>query len=96
MITLLSRIFIKNHTDYTNPIVRRQYGSLCSIVGIMLNILFFIGKYIAGTISGSIAIIADGLNSISDAFSSLITLVSFKLAGKKPDPPHPCVPGRIE
>ena len=96
MITLLSRLFIKNHTDYADPTVRRQYGSLCSIVGIMLNILLFIGKYIAGTISGSIAIVADGLNSISDAFSSLITLVSFKLAGKKPDPSHPFGHGRIE
>ncbi len=96
MVTLLARIFIKNHTEYGDSTVRRQYGSLCSIVGIMLNVLLFIGKYIAGTISGSIAIVADGLNSISDALSSFITLVSFKLAGKKPDPSHPFGHGRIE
>ena len=96
MVSLLAKLFIKNHTDYENPVVRRKYGSLCSIVGIFLNVILFAGKYIAGTISGSIAIIADALNSISDALSSLITLVSFKLAGKKPDPSHPFGHGRIE
>ena len=96
MVSLLARIFIKDYTNYEDNIVRRKYGSLCAVFGIILNVILFAGKYIAGTISGSIAIIADGLNSISDALSSLITLVSFKLAGKKPDPSHPFGHGRIE
>ena len=65
-------------------------------VGICLNILLFIGKYFAGTISGSIAIVADSFNNLSDAGSSLITLLGFRLAGKKPDPDHPYGHGRIE
>ena len=96
MISLLSRLFIKNHKDYENPRVRQAYGTLCGAVGICLNILLFIGKYFAGTISGSIAIVADSFNNLSDAGSSLITLLGFRLAGKKPDPDHPYGHGRIE
>ena len=96
MISLLSRLFIENHKDYENPRVRQAYGTLCGAVGICLNILLFIGKYFAGTISGSIAIVADSFNNLSDAGSSLITLLGFRLAGKKPDPDHPYGHGRIE
>lgn len=96
MIPLLARIFIKDYEKYQDTVVRRKYGTLCAIVGIILNVILFAIKYIAGTLSGSIAIIADAMNSISDAGSSLITLVSFKLAGKKPDPTHPFGHGRIE
>ena len=56
MITLLSKIFIKNRGDVTNPAVRKAYGMLCSLTGIFLNILLFAGKYIAGTLAGSIAV----------------------------------------
>ena len=96
MIALLSRLFIKNYRDYENPQVRQSYGTLCGSVGICLNILLFIGKYFAGTLSGSIAIVADSFNNLSDAGSSLITLLGFRLAGKKPDPDHPYGHGRIE
>lgn len=96
MISLLSRLFIKNYKDYENAQVRRAYGTLCGSVGICLNILLFIGKYFAGTLSGSIAIVADSFNNLSDAGSSLITLLGFRLAGKKPDPDHPYGHGRIE
>lgn len=96
MISLLSRLFIKNHKDYENPRVRQAYGTLCGAAGICLNILLFLGKYFAGTISGSIAIVADSFNNLSDAGSSLITLLGFRLAGKKPDPDHPYGHGRIE
>lgn len=96
MISLLSRLLIKNHTDYENPQVRQSYGMLCGLVGICLNVLLCVGKYFAGTLSGSIAIVADSFNNLSDAGSSLVTLLGFRLAGKKPDPGHPYGHGRIE
>lgn len=96
MITFLARIFIKNHKDYNSPSVRQSYGILCGAVGIGLNICLFIGKWLAGILSGSIAITADAFNNLSDAGSSLITLVGFKLSGQKPDTEHPFGHGRME
>ena len=96
MVSLLSKIFIKNRDDVTDPAVRKAYGSLCSALGITLNVLLFAGKYIAGAVSGSIAITADAFNNLSDAGSSAISLVGFRLAGKKPDPDHPFGHGRLE
>lgn len=96
MVSLLSKIFIKNRDDITNPAVRKAYGSLCSALGITLNVLLFAGKYVAGLISGSIAITADAFNNLSDAGSSAISLIGFRLAGKKPDPDHPFGHGRLE
>lgn len=96
MIKLLSRLFIKNRTKMEDQEVRRSYGMLCSIVGIALNVLLFAGKYLAGMISGSIAITADAFNNLSDAGSSVLTLVGFKFSGMKPDKDHPFGHGRIE
>ena len=96
MVTLLEKIFIKNSEKLTVIEKREKYGSLCSVLGICLNIILCIGKFIAGSISGSIAITADATNNLSDAGSSLITLIGFKLAGKKPDNDHPFGYGRIE
>ena len=96
MVSLLSKIFIKNRDDITNPAVRKAYGSLCSALGITLNVPLFAGKYAAGLISGSIAITADAFNNLSDAGSSAISLIGFRLAGKKPDPDHPFGHGRLE
>lgn len=96
MIGFLSRIFIKSSDKTNDPEVRRAYGTLCGIVGILLNALLFTGKFIAGTISHSIAITADAFNNLSDAGSSLITLLGFRMAGQKPDPGHPFGHGRIE
>ncbi len=96
MVTVLSRFFIKNYEQVNEPVVRRQYGVLCGGVGIALNILLFLGKFFAGTISGSIAITADAFNNLSDAGSSLVTILGFKLAGQKPDPDHPFGHGRME
>ena len=96
MISLLSRLFIKDWKNYGDGHVRQAYGTLCGLVGICLNILLFAGKYFAGTLSGSIAIVADSFNNLSDAGSSLVTLLGFRLAGKKPDPVHPYGHGRIE
>ena len=95
MVTLLSRIFIKNNEDTGNPAVRQAYGMLCGSVGILLNILLFIGKFLAGAVSNSIAITADAFNNLSDAGSSIITLLGFKIAGQKPDPDHPFGHGRV-
>jgi cation diffusion facilitator family transporter len=95
MISLLAKIFIKKDGVITKQ-VRKAYGSLCSVVGICLNILLFGIKYFAGTISGSIAITADAFNNLSDAGSSFITLVGFWYAGKKPDLEHPFGHGRFE
>lgn len=96
MFTLLTQLFVKNKDDVTNPDVRNSYGKLSSIYGIFLNALLFAGKYIAGVISGSVAITADAFNNLTDAASSVITLLGFVLSGKKPDPDHPFGHGRIE
>lgn len=96
MITFLARLFIKDYHNTTSPKVRQAYGILCGAVGIGLNILLFIGKFLAGILSGSIAITADAVNNLSDAGSSFITLIGFKMAGQKPDSEHPFGHGRIE
>lgn len=96
MITLLSRLWIKNNKEYTDLTVRRAYGFLAGIVGIVLNIFLFLGKYAAGFLSGSVSVMADAFNNLSDACSSVITLLGFHLAGKEPDPEHPFGHGRIE
>lgn len=96
MISCLARILIKNHTRTDNPKVRQAYGILCGAVGIVLNLLLFAGKITAGVLSGSIAITADAFNNLSDAGSSIVTLIGFKLAGQKPDSDHPFGHGRFE
>ena len=96
MITFLASLFIKDSKNYKEPSVRQAYGVLSGTVGIGLNILLFFGKWLAGTISGSIAIIADAFNNLSDAGSSIITLIGFRLSGQEPDPEHPFGHGRME
>ena len=96
MISLLAKWFIPNRENTADAAVRRAYGQLCGLVGIALNILLFAGKFFAGTLSGSIAITADAFNNLSDAGSSVVTLLGFRLAGKKPDPEHPFGHGRME
>ena len=96
MITVLSHLFIKDREHLEDGGVRRAYGMLCSIVGILLNVLLFAGKYLAGVLSGSIAVTADAFNNLSDAGSSFITLVGFRFSGMKADADHPFGHGRIE
>lgn len=96
MLKLLTRLFIKGSENVTDAGVRRAYGTLCSVYGIFLNILLFAGKYFAGLLSGSVAIVADAFNNLSDAGSSVITLLGFAIAGKKPDLDHPFGHGRVE
>ena len=96
MISILSRWLIKNHKDYSSPTVRLRYGILCGAVGIVFNILLFTGKLIAGSLTGSIGITADAFNNISDAGSSVISLVGFRLSEAKADKEHPFGHGRFE
>ena len=96
MIELLARMFIRDRQNVTDPRVRRAYGLLCGLTGVVLNILLFAGKYAAGRLSGSIAITADAFNNLSDAGSSIVTLLGFRLAAVKPDTEHPFGHGRIE
>lgn len=96
MITLLTRLFINNRNDIKNPSVRRAYGVLCGSLGIGLNLILSLGKFLAGILSGSISITADAFNNALDAASSVITLIGFRMAGHKPDPDHPFGHGRIE
>ena len=93
MISLLARLFLRKKDPAD---LRRGYGMLCGAVGIGLNLLLFGGKFLAGTLSGSIAITADAFNNLSDAGSSFVTLIGFHLAGQKPDVHHPFGHGRIE
>ena len=96
MIELLSHWLIRNRENTGDPAVRLAYGRLCGLVGIGLNLLLSGGKLFAGTVSGSVAVTADAFNNLSDAGSSVVTLLGFQLAGKKPDPQHPFGHGRIE
>ena len=96
MIQLLARRLIKDHDNVSDPAVRRAYGVLCGWVGIGLNLLLFAGKALAGIISGSVAITADAFNNLSDAGSSVVTLLGFKLAGKPADEDHPYGHARYE
>ncbi len=96
MTELLSRLFVKNYNDTQNPMVRKAYGSLSSIVGIVSNFILSILKIVVGVTFSSVAIIADGLNNLSDAGNSLITLISFKLSAKPADRKHPFGHARIE
>lgn len=96
MVQLLSRIFITNPNDYKDSQTRNAYGVLCGGLGIFFNLILCIFKLIAGFISGSIAITADALNNLSDAGSSVVTLLGFKLSSAKPDSEHPFGHGRME
>ena len=96
MISFLARKFIRDYDTVTDPAVRRAYGVLCGCVGIGLNLLLFAGKFLAGLLSGSIAVTADAFNNLSDAGSSVVTLLGFKLAAQAPDKHHPFGHGRLE
>lgn len=94
MITCLAKFWIRESDSEEKK--RRIYGTLGAVVGIFLNICLFTGKYLAGFFSGSIAIMADAFNNLSDAGSSFISLIGFVFSGKKPDLDHPFGHGRIE
>ena len=96
MINLLVKLFVKDSGNVRDPKVRQRYGTLSGGVGIFLNLLLSAGKMVAGVITGSIAITADAFNNLTDAGSSVVTLVGFRMAGKQADGDHPFGHGRIE
>ena len=96
MVGLLAKLFIRNSGDSADPKVRLAYGTLCGCTGIALNLVLFAVKYFAGTITGAISVLADAFNNLSDAGSSIVTLLGFRLAEKRPDADHPYGHGRIE
>ncbi len=96
MTELLSRLFVKDYKNVKDPTVRKRYGTFSSIIGITVNLILSILKLAIGIITMSSAIIADALNNFSDAGSSIITLVSFKLSSKPADRDHPFGHARIE
>lgn len=96
MVAFLIRKFIKNHENIKDPKVREAYGRVTSLIGILINIVLFLFKLLCGVISGSIAIIADAINNLTDAGSSIISLISFKLAGMPADEEHPFGHERVE
>ncbi|MCE9654365.1 cation diffusion facilitator family transporter [Clostridium celatum] len=92
----LVKKFIKNSEDVSNIKVRESYANLAGIIGILTNTLLFVIKLSVGLLSGSVAIMADAFNNLSDAASSIITIVGFKMANKPADAEHPFGHGRIE
>ncbi len=96
MIQFLAKHLIKDYQQVKRPEVRQKYGLLCGTVGVCLNVLLFAGKALAGILSGSVAITADAFNNLSDAGSSVVSMLGFKLAGQKPDSDHPFGHGRME
>lgn len=96
MSNFLIKLFIKNDKDITNPEIRRKHGNLASIFGIISNIFVCLFKLIVGLIFNLISLIADGLNNLSDAGSSIVSLIGFKLSSKPADKDHPFGHARIE
>lgn len=96
MTKLLMKLFLPAGGDPKDPEVRKKYGTLSGTTGIVLNVLLFLGKLFSGLITGSIAVVADAVNNLSDAASSVMTLVGFRMAGQEADEDHPFGHGRIE
>ncbi|MCQ2387435.1 MAG: cation diffusion facilitator family transporter [Clostridia bacterium] len=96
MFEKLIKMFIKDADNVSDIKVREKYGTLTGIFGIVLNTILSVLKIVVGIIVGAISVVSDGVNNLSDAGSSLITLVGFKLSGKKPDKKHPFGHGRME
>lgn len=96
MENFLVKLFIGKNKDPKNPAIRSKYASLAGFTGIIVNVLLFVGKLVLGILSASIAMIADALNNITDAGSSIVTLIGFRLANKPVDKEHPLGHGRLE
>ena len=93
---MICKLFIKNREDIRSPEVRRSYGTLASVVGIIVNLLLAAGKIVVGMLFGAISLAGDGINNLSDAGSQIISFISFKMAAKPADRDHPFGHARIE
>ena len=96
MTRLLLKLFVKDFSKTDNPKVRAAIGKLSGVVGILCNLLLFAGKLAVGTIAGSVSITADAMNNLTDASSSIVTLIGFRLAEKPADEDHPYGHARYE
>lgn len=96
MTELLLRRFVRGYQDVQDPEVRERYGTLAGTVGIILNLLLCLGKFLAGLLTGAVSITADAFNNLSDAATSLVTSLGFRLAGREADDDHPFGHGRYE
>ena len=96
MTKLLLRLFVKNHENSEDMAVRASVGRLAGATGIVCNIILFLGKLVAGLLAGSVAIVADAVNNLSDASSSVVTLLGFRLAQQPADQDHPYGHARYE
>ena len=96
MTALLVRLFIKDRENISDIRVREKYGMLSSGVGIACNLLLFGVKYIIGTLSGSISVISDAFNNLSDGASCIVTMIGYRVAAKPADKGHPFGHGRME
>jgi len=96
MTELLLRIFVKDYKNVSDPVVKRKYGTFSSIFGVIVNLILFTAKFIIGTFVSSVSIRADGINNLSDAGNSIISLISFKISGRPADREHPFGHARME
>lgn len=96
MTELIKRLFVRDYQNTTDPVVRARYGAVAGAVGIVTNVLLAAAKIIIGSLFGAIAIVADGINNLTDSLSSVITLVGFRLSAAQADEEHPYGHGRME
>ena len=96
MTSLLCRLFIKDRDNINSPDVRKAYGTLVSLVGIVLNLLLAAGKMVVGLLTGALSVQADAVNNLSDAGSQIISFVTFRMAARPADREHPFGHARIE
>ena len=96
MIDFLARLFIRDRKNVSDPVVRRAYGVMVSLIGIIVNALLSVGKLVVGILFGSISVTADAVNNLSDAGSSAISLICFRISAKPADRDHPFGHARIE
>ena len=96
MVKLFKKLFIENYENVENPVVRAAYGVAAGVLGIIANAFLFVVKLFAGILSGSVAVVADAINNLSDFMTSIITLFGFKMSGRPADKEHPFGHTRIE
>ena len=96
MYQLMLKLFVKDYDNVTDQNVRQRYGLLSGVVGILCNLLLFALKMTVGLLIGSMAVVSDAFNNLSDMGSTVISMAGIKLSNRKPDPDHPFGHGRFE